>query len=118
MAALTSTAFYSGVNPVLATVNTASGSDTLTYLAGSSQMLVLENATAGSLTPNIVGTAASATYPVPNTHTTVNLSTGLSVVVGIGVKKVINLDKISAYLAGSGVVTITGFTAGKITIYQ
>lgn len=117
MAVLTTTAFAAGNNPVTATVNTASASDTFTYVAGTNQMIELDNTTAGSLTVVIVGSAPNAAYPVPKTHTTVNLSTGLSVIIAAGVKKVINCDKISAFLDGTGVVTVSGFTAGKVTIY-
>ena len=117
MAVLTTTAFYAGTNPVTATVNTASASDTFTYQAGTNQMIELDNTGGSPLTAIIVGTAASATYPVPNTHTTVNLATGLSVTIAAGVKKVINADKISAFLAGTGVVTISGASGLKITIY-
>ena len=121
MAVLTATAFYSGTNPVTATVNTATASDTLTYTAGGSQMLELDNTGGSLLTVVIAGTAPSAAYPIPNTHTFANLSAGLSVAVAIGTKRVINLDKISAFLAGSTAannVTLSGASGLKITIYQ
>lgn len=117
MAALTSTSLnVSGVGT--ATVNTATASDTLTYVAGTNQLVELYNPTAGSLTVVIKGSAPSATYSVPNTGTTVDLSAGLSVVVAASAKKFVNLDKISAYLAGSGTVTFSGAAGLHITIFN
>lgn len=117
MAALVTTIFDIAIAPVIATVNTASASDTLTYVAGTNQMVELDNSTGGSLTVVIKGTAPSATYVVPATGSTMDLSAGLSIVLAAGVKKVVNLDKISAYLAGTGVVTLSGAATLKITIY-
>ena len=118
MAALVTTVFDSSAVPVVATVNTASASDTITYVAGSNQMVELDNTTAGSLTVVIKGTAPSAAYFVPATGTNIDLTAGFSVVVAAGVKKVVNLDKISAYLVGTGVVTLSGAATLKITIYS
>jgi len=117
MAALTLTTFASASGAVTASVNTASTSDTFTYVKGSGQLLELDNTTGGSLTLNIKGSAPSAAYVVPNTSTTVDLSTGLNVTLAAGVKKIINLDKISAYLDGNGTVTLSGAATLKITIY-
>lgn len=117
MAALTITTLAGASGVVTTTVNTASASDTLTYVAGTNQLVEMDNQTGGSLTLNIKGTAPSATYPVSNTSTTVDLSAGLSVVVAAGAKKVVNLDKISAYLVGTGVVTLSGAATLKITVY-
>ena len=117
MAVLTSTAFASGIGAVLATVNTASASDTMVYVAGSNQLVELDNTTGGSLTMNIKGTAPSAVYPINKTGTTVDLSAGLSVVVAASAKKILNLDKISAYLEGTGTVTLSGGATMKVTVY-
>ena len=117
MAALTSTVLQSASGVATAVVNTASASDTLTYVKGTNQLIEMDNTTGGSLTLNIKGTAPSAAYPVPNTSTTVDLSAGLSVAVAAGAKKIVNLDKISAYLAGTGVVTLSGAATLKITVY-
>ena len=117
MAALTTTALASVSGVATATVNTASASDTLTYVKGTNQLIEMDNTTGGSLTLNIKGTAPSAAYSVPNTSTTVDLSAGLSVTVAAGAKKIVNLDKISAYLAGTGVVTLSGAATLKITVY-
>lgn len=117
MAALTVTSF-SGVNgEVTATVNTASASDTFTYVKGSGQLLELDNTTGGSLTLVIKGSAPNAAYPIPNTSETKDLTAGKSITVAAGVKKIINLDKICAYLEGNGTVTLSGAATLKITIY-
>jgi hypothetical protein len=41
----------------------------------------------------------------------------MNVTLAAGVKKIINLDKISAYLDGNGTVTLSGAATLKITIY-
>jgi len=116
MAALTVTSL--SVNgAVTATVNTASASDTLTYVAGTGQLVELDNTTGGSLTLNIKGTAPSAAYAIPATGTTTDLSAGLSIIVAASQKKIVNLDKIAAYLAGTGVVTLSGAATLKLTVY-
>lgn len=117
MAALSSTTLYSVNGVATATVFTASASDTLTYVANTNQLVEMDNTTGGSLTLNIKGSAPSAAYPVPNTSTTVDLSAGLNVVIPAGTKKIVNLDKIAAYLAGNGTVTLSGAATLKITVY-
>ncbi len=117
MAALLSTSLQSAAGVATATVNTASASDTLTYVAGSGQLVEMDNTTGGSLTLNIKGTAPSAAYPVSGTSTTIDLSAGFNVTIAAGVKKIINLDKIKAYLTGTGVVTLSGAATLKITVY-
>lgn len=117
MAALTPTSLITnGVGTT--TVNTATASDTLTYTAGANQLVKLDNQTAGSLTVVIKGTAPSAAYVVPNTGTTMDLSAGLSVAIPAGVCKFVNLDKIKAYLDGTGVVTLSGAAGLKVTVFQ
>lgn len=117
MAVLTTTAFASVGGAVLANVNTASASDTLTYVANTNQLVELDNTTGGSLTINIKGSAPSAAYPVAGTSTTIDLTAGYSVTCTAGQKKIVNLDKIAAYLAGNGTVTLSGAATMKITVY-
>jgi hypothetical protein len=117
MAALTSTTLQSATGVATATVNTASASDTLTYVAGTGQLVEMDNTTGGSLTLNIKGTAPSAAYPITGTSTTTDLSAGFNVTIAAGAKKIINLDKIKAYLVGTGVVTLSGAATLKITVY-
>lgn len=117
MAVLSVTSFSSVNGVATATVNTASASDTITYVKGTNQLLELDNTTGGLLTLNIKGSAPSAAYNVPNTSTTVDLSLGLNVAVAAATKKILNLDKISAYLDGNGTVTLSGAATLKITVY-
>jgi hypothetical protein len=117
MAVLTSTPLASVGGVVTAVVNTATASDTLQYVAGSGQLVEMNNSTAGSLTLNIKGSAPSAAYPIIGTSTTTDLSAGLSVVLAAGVTKLVYLDKIPAYLAGNGTVTLSGAATLKITVY-
>jgi hypothetical protein len=114
MAALTPTSRAAGV-VVTATRNTASASDTFTYVPNTNQVIELHNNTAGSLTAVIKGSAPSAAFPIPGAGaTTVDLSAGLSVVVAASQTKFVALDAIAAYLAGTGVVTVTG--AATLTV--
>ncbi len=92
-------------------------SDTLTYVANSSQILNLANGSGGSLTVAIKGSAPSATYPVAGSGgTTVDLTAGKSIVIANGKTFEVNLDAIAAYLTGNGTVTITGGTAIVATL--
>lgn len=98
-----------GAAVVSATRVTASASDTFTYVPNTSQVLELHNNTAGPLTAVIKGSAPSAAFPIPGAGgTTVDLSAGLSVVVGASASKFVALDAHAAYLAGNGTVTVTG----------
>jgi hypothetical protein len=120
MAALTPTSMnVAGV--VTATTLTASASDTCNYLSDTNQLLQMTNTTAGSLTLTIKGSNPSATYPVTGKglpNSTQDLTAGLAIVVAAGQTKVVNLDKISAYLAGTGVVTMTGATGLSLVLYN
>lgn len=106
------------IGAVTATVVTASASDTFTYTKGAGMTIVMDNTTGGSLTLNLKGSAPSAAYPVVGTGETKDLTAGYSVVVAAGQKKVLDLDKISAYLVGSGAVTCTGAATLKLTVYK
>lgn len=101
---------------VTVSVNTATSSDTLNYVAGANQVVKLDNVTGGTLTAVIKGTNPPSNYYVPSTGMTIDLSAGFSIQLLAGQVKSINLDKISAYLSGTGVVTITGATGIKVTI--
>lgn len=90
---------------------TLTASDTFTYVPNTNMTLELHNNTAGALTPLIKGSAPSAAYPVPGAgDTTVNLNAGLTLSIGINQSQVVRLDSISAYLEGTGTVTISGGT--------
>lgn len=94
---------------------TLTTSDTFTYVPNTNQVLALHNNTAGSITATIKGSAPSAAFPVPGAgNTTVDLSAGKAVVVGVSQTFYLALDSIANYLAGNGTVTVTS-TAGGIT---
>jgi hypothetical protein len=88
-----------------APIATLGSSDTITYKAGRKQLLVLRNPTGGTLTLNIDGDGASATFPVPGAAT-IDLTGGFSIAVGAGLSRAVVLSTISGYL--QGVVTMTG----------
>lgn len=85
------------------TTTTLGSSDTFTYTKG--DILILENATAGALTPLIDG-ADGTTVAVPGLGN-VSVAAGLTLTsIGAGVTVAIPLDTISAYCQGN--VTVTG----------
>jgi hypothetical protein len=97
--------------------NTASASDTFTYVPNTSQVLEIHNNTAGSLTVTIKGSAPSAAFPVPGVAgLTTNLTAGLSLTIAASTTYHIVLDTIAPYLAGNGTVTVAGATGAIITL--
>lgn len=112
MANITETS-SSGVGSRVLAVTTLGASDTLTYKPGYGQVLVLDNVTAGALTPLIDG-AGGTTVPVKGIGN-VDVSGGYTVPsIAAGAKAIIPLDSISAYL--QGVVTVTGGTGIKASL--
>lgn len=105
MAVITATSTQGlGTKPI--SITTLGASDTLVYRGGKQSTLVLNNVTAGALTPLIVGADASTDYVVPGVGT-IDLSVGEQLAsIGIGAEVLIRLDNISAKL--KGVITITG----------
>lgn len=110
MAAITATSMTgSGSRAVTAT--TLGASDTLTYVPGS--VLILDNVTAGALTPNIDG-AGGTTVPVAGIGS-VDVSSGYTTPsIAAGAKAAIPLDTIKEYL--KGVITVTGGSGIKASI--
>lgn len=105
MAVITQTSLQ-GSGSRASTVTVLSASDTLTFQKGQRQVLVLHNATAGPLTPNLVGDNAT-TVPVQG-YGSLDVSAGYTCPsIAAGETVVIPLDSISAYLSGT-VVTVTG----------
>lgn len=87
------------------TVTTLTGTDSFTYTAGST--LILHNATAGALTPNIDGDGAS-TVGVSGVGN-VDISGGYDVgSIAAGDTVAIRLDAIRQYLAGT--IAVSGGT--------
>ena len=108
----TSVAFNTGARTMIE--NTMTASDTLTWLPGIGQELMLRNATAGALTVLLVGNAAgTVSLPgVPFFNAAGGYSTGS---IGVGIVRIIPLDTIGAYLEG-GTVTLTGGTGMIATL--
>lgn len=93
-----------------------SSSDTLTYLQGVGQELILFNPTAGVLTAVIDGDAGTTVPVLGAGSATFSVASGLSVTIPIGGFTVVRLDTVSLYLSGS--ITITGAaTAVACIIY-
>src|SRR5437763_2122090 len=93
------------------TRTTLSASDTLAYVAGSSQQLYLANNTGAAIGPvTITGSAAPATYMIPGTGgTTISPAAGKNIgSVAANSTVELSLDDLSLYLQGN--VTITGGT--------
>jgi len=94
--------------PFTATKTILTASDTLTYVAGSGQELILYNITASPVVVTIDG-AGGTTVVVPNTGgTTLSVASGLAVTVPANGFQIVLLDKVSAYL--NGAVALTGGT--------
>lgn len=86
-------------------VTTLGASDTFVYTAGAT--LILNNVTAGALTPNITGDAATTVQVVGVGN--VDVSAGYTTPsIAAGASAAIPLDTISGYLRG--VLTVTGGT--------
>lgn len=111
MAVITSTTVSNQAKETTITETAMTASDTFTFTAGTGQRLKLRNPSAGILTVVLVGSAPT-TVTIPNTGATFSTATGKSISVPIGGLVAIDLDKVSAYLAGSGTVTATGGTGG------
>jgi hypothetical protein len=98
----------SGVNgPVTLTSTTGGSSDTFAYSSGSKQMLYVNNPTGSPITMTIIGSTAGTISP-DGYGGTISVAAGFSMTIAAGQSKILNLDKISAYL--SGTITITGGT--------
>ncbi len=95
-----------GVRAAVETTMTAS--DTLAYDPGApGSVLTLRNPTGGALSPVITGSQASTSIPVPGWGTVSAASYAVGSIPA-GAARVIPLDSIKEYLAGT--VTITGGT--------
>ncbi|MFA9232071.1 MAG: hypothetical protein ACEQSU_15205 [Microgenomates group bacterium] len=108
MAAITPTSM-TGFGSRVATEVTLSASDTLAYDPGvPGSILTLRNPTGGALSPVITGSLANPAIPIANYGIVSAASyTGIGSIAA-GAARVIPLDSISQYLAGT--VTITAGT--------
>lgn len=112
MAAITSIASSSG--SFAANEGTLTASDTITYNPAKLQLLVLRNATAGSLTATIDGDGGT-TVTVPGLGV-ISVAAGYAVVIPAGETRAVVLSSISSYC--QGVVSITGAAGVKVTLFD
>ncbi len=98
----------------LVTTTTLGASDTLTYLDGTKQLLVLANPTGGNITVTIDGDGGTTITP-PGFGGTVSVSSGKSITVNAGTTKAVRLDTISAFLQGT--VAVTGGSGLVASLY-
>jgi hypothetical protein len=82
-----------------------SASDTLTYTAGSKQILVLYNTTAAAVTATIIGSAATTIAPA-GYGGTISVAGGKAITVGASATVLVELDDIQSFLQGT--ISITG----------
>lgn len=110
MAELTATNIQSsGARAVV--INTLTASDTFVYRRGA--VMVVKNATAGALTPNIDGDAGS-TVPVRGA-VPLDVSGGYTFPsIAAGATVAVSLDTISAYLQGT--ITMTGGAGCEVAL--
>lgn len=91
----------------------ATSGDTLTYTAGTNQVLSLFNADVSAIVVTIDGSGGT-TVVLPDTGgVTASVASGLAISVGAGVRKCVRLDTISAYLQGT--VAITAATGAMVS---
>lgn len=114
MAAITATSM-TGSGARVVTRTTLGASDTFTYNASKNPVLILDNVTAGALTPNIDG-AGGTTVDVPGLGS-VSVASGLTLAsIGAGVEVAIPLATIREYLVG--VITVTGGSGIKASLLE
>lgn len=103
MAVITSTAFSKSSNgPVTIARTVLSASDTLVYVQGST--LELFNTTASPVVVTIDGSGSTTISPV-GYGGTIDVSAGKAITVPASSTVYVNLDSISAFLAGTVAVT-------------
>lgn len=96
------------------TESTLSASDTITIAPGKCQLLVLRNATAGSLTATIDG-ADGTTATIPG-YGVVSVAAGYPIVLAAGAQKAVVLSTVSLYC--QGIVSITGGALLKAQLFD
>ncbi len=94
-------------------ISLATSGDTLTYVSGAGQELLLYNTSGSSVVVTIDG-ASGTTVPVSGAGAlTVSVSAGIAITVTAGQFSIVKLDTIPAYL--SGVVAISAATGAVIS---
>lgn len=117
MATIAATSLSSGTTTVKTiTRTTLTSSDTFTYNASKSPILILDNVTGGSLTVTIDGSGAPTALDVSGVGFT-DLSNGFSTgSIAAGACIMIQLARISQYLQGT--IAVTGGTGIKATLIE
>lgn len=117
MAAITQTNGVTTSDRAVNLTRTALGaSDTLTYTVGGNQMLALYNTTASPVVVTLTGTAPTTLAPT-RYGGDVTTSGGKAVTVPASGFTIVNLDKIGAFLDGTGTVTVTGGTGVTAVLF-
>ncbi len=105
-----------GVNtPVTATRTVLGASDTLGYVSGANQKLVLWNTTASPITLNIDGAGGTTVSPA-GMGQAISIAAGVDVIVPASSTVVVSCDKFSVYM--QGVVTCSGGTGLTAHFYR
>ena len=113
MPAIVATSMAKGSPRASTRTTLAASGNPITYTPGTGQKLVLHNATAGSLSPTIIG--ASAVAGEYQGLGTVNPAAGYALgAIAAGAQIVIDLDFLDQYL--KGVIDITGGTGIVATL--
>lgn len=115
MAAITATNINGALGANTVTRTTLGSSDTFTFNTSYNPILILDNVTAGALTPNIDGSGGT-TVPVKGLGS-VDVSSGLTLAsIAAGACVAIQLNTIYEYLKGT--VTITGGSGIKASLIE
>ena len=114
MAAITSISASGIIGSFAAAESTLSADDTITLAPGKCQLLVLRNATAGSLTVTIDGDAGT-TASIPG-YGTVSVAAGYPIVLAAGAQAAVILSTISLYCQGA--VHLTGAALVKVQLFD
>lgn len=102
---------------VALTRTTLTASDTLTFVRGAGQVLVLTNPTASVITVTLTGTAPFTLRP-DGFGGAVSTAGGKAVAVAANGSTLVVLDDIWAFLDGTGAVTVTGGTGAFAVLYS
>jgi len=121
MAVITQDDFGSAAAAVTLTRTPLSASDTLTYVQGSGQKMILWNTTASPVNVTLTNATPNANTNVPQAlGFGGSIATGSGKVVAVPASSTIaiDLDDYAAYLNGAGAATLTGGTGVTAHLYK
>lgn len=101
---------------VALTRTTLTASDTLTFVHGAEQVLVLTNPTASIITVTLTGTAPQTLRP-KGFGGPLSTAGGKAIAIAAQGSTLVSLDDICAFLNGTGAVTATGGTGAFAVLY-